>query len=226
MDFEKQSYWHERFSHEEAFEWLVSSSDFLAVIDPLLPKPPETVRILQLGFGTSDLHTHLRRRGYEDVTNVDYEPLAIKRGKDCEERAFGDVRMKYVVADVTRLEEDAVYDIVIDKSTVDAVSCGGGEAFHLMAEGVRRCLKPGGIWISLSLSALRFSAGDLPFEVSVFHRFPTPKLKPYDPDIFNFCYLLRPRPASPEERPVQPSSLVGGDVGIGEIGAVPPSLKT
>lgn len=220
MDFEKKSYWHERFSHEDAFEWLVPSADFLAVIDPLLPKPPESARILQLGFGTSDLHTHLRRRGYEDVTNVDYEPLAVKHGKGCEERVFGDVRMKYVVADVTRLEEDGVYDLVIDKSTVDAVSCGGGEAFHLMAEGVRRSLKPGGVWISLSLSALRFSAADLPFEVSVIHRFPTPKLKPQDPDIFNFCYLLRPRTASPPETPVQGSSVMVGDVGIGKIGTV------
>ncbi|ROT42387.1 hypothetical protein SODALDRAFT_319078 [Sodiomyces alkalinus F11] len=222
MDFEKQSYWHERFSHEESFEWLVSSSDFMAVIDPLLPKPPETARILQLGFGTSDLHTHLRRRGYEDVTNVDYEPLAVKRGTDCEERAFGDVRMKYVVADVTRLEEDGVYDLVIDKSTVDAVSCAGGEAFQLMAEGVKRSLKPGGVWISLSLSALRFSAADLPFEVEVFHRFPTPKLKPHDPDIFNFCYLLHPKPASPGELQPRRSSFM---MGLGEAGAVSSGLK-
>ena len=128
------------------------------------------------------------------MTNVDYEPTAIERGRENEMKAFGDVKMEYEVADATQLElEGQGYDLVVDKSTVDAVSCGGDEAFRRMAQGVRSCLKPGGIWISLSFSAWRFDVSDLPFDAEVIAKVPTRKLKPTDPDVFHWCYLLRPK---------------------------------
>lgn len=198
MDFEKQSYWRDRFAKETSFEWLVKSPDLMDVVAPILPHHsigPDS-RVLQLGFGTSDLQNHFRSRGYSDVTNLDYEPLAVERGRDLEAAAFGDVRMGYVVADVTQLPrgfERRPYDLVIDKSTVDAVSCGGEEAFLRMAEGVERCLAPGGIWISLSYSGNRFNMGELPFDVEVVHKFPAPRSNPNEPEIFHWCYLLRPR---------------------------------
>jgi ubiquinone/menaquinone biosynthesis C-methylase UbiE len=198
MDFDKQSYWHERFSHETTFEWLVRSQDLMAAIEPVLPdySISPASRVLQLGFGTSDLQNHFRKRGFGDVTNIDYEPLAVERGRSLEEKAFGDVRMDYRVADVTQLPQDLTgqrFNLVIDKSTVDAICCAGEEAFRRMANGVRRLLAPGGVWISLSYSASRYSVDDLPFEVDVIHKFPAPKIKPNDPDIYHWCYLLRPR---------------------------------
>lgn len=210
MDFEKQSYWRDRFAHETAFEWLVQSPDLMEVLDPVLVRHDlgPSSRVLQLGSGTSDLQNHLRRRGFGDVTNVDYEPLAVERGRDLEERDFGDVKMGYVVADVTQMPTprrsgrfstgtgtglDGEFDLVIDKSTVDAVSCGGDEAFLRMAEGVRRCLAPGGVWISLSYSASRFETRELPFDVDVVHKFPAPRQSPNEPEMFHWCYLLRPK---------------------------------
>lgn len=200
MDFEKQAYWRDRFSRETTFEWLVASQDLMAVIDPVLPdlfiSPASSV--LQLGFGTSDLQNHFRQRGFDDVTNVDYEPLAVERGRSLEKEAFGDVRMAYLVADVTQLPGAAGltrkrYDLIIDKSTADAICCGGEEALRRMANGVRGLLAPGGVWISLSYSAFRYQLDDLPFEVDVIHKFPAPKISPNDPDIYHWCYLLRPR---------------------------------
>ncbi|KAM0330637.1 hypothetical protein ACHAQA_003587 [Verticillium albo-atrum] len=200
MDFEKQSYWRARFASEQAFEWLVSSSDLMAVLDPVLESlglaPAATTvapRVLQLGFGTSDLQNHFRSRGY-DVTNLDYEPLACERGRALEAAAFGDVRMEYRVADVTQLPDDlGLFDLVVDKSTVDAVSCGGDEAFRRMVDGVEKCLSPQGVWVSLTYSADRFGVEGLPLAVEVLHKFPVPKLKPSEPDVFHWCYLLRPR---------------------------------
>ncbi|KAI1368148.1 S-adenosyl-L-methionine-dependent methyltransferase [Xylaria arbuscula] len=202
-DFEKQSYWRDRFASETAFEWLSPSKTFIPFIEPYL-SPTGNQRILHLGSGTSDLHVCLRERGYRDVTNVDYEPLALDRGREMEERAFGDVIMKYSVADVTKtlgsFDVHAVmpceyYDIVVDKSTVDAVACGGNEALLAMARCVRKCLAPGAVWISLSYSASRFDLGEdlFPFEVSVIGRIPTAKTKATDPDVYHWCYLLRPR---------------------------------
>lgn len=210
-DFEKQSYWHERFSSESSFEWLLSSSDFLSLIDPLLANLDRSSEILHLGSGTSDLHNHLRRRGFRNVTNVDYEPLAAARGQELEKRAFGDVRCRYAVADATRLPEDlaaASYDgeeedkdgeaspefqLAIDKSTCDAISCGGEDALRKMCDSVYQCIRPDGAWIALSFSAERFQLSDLPFDVDVLAKIPTPKARETDPDIFYWCYCMRPR---------------------------------
>ena len=154
IDFDKQSYWHERFSSEEAFEWLVSSTDFVSILEPYLRELDASTKILQLGFGTSDLQNHLRQRGFLDVTNIDYEPLAVTRGINLEEKAFGDVKMKYAVADATQLDLGEQFDLVIDKSAVDAVSCAGDAALLRMARGIRKSLGRGGTWISLSLSLI------------------------------------------------------------------------
>ncbi|KLU92804.1 hypothetical protein MAPG_11716 [Magnaporthiopsis poae ATCC 64411] len=207
-DFDKQEYWHDRFSSETEFEWLVPSATLMEVMGPHLARLPDTARILHLGSGTSDLQNHLRRRGFLDVTNVDYEPLAIERGRRLEARAFdGDIRTRYLVADVTRPDLAAQllrgggdddnatsrpFDLVVDKSTADAVSCGGDEAMLAMLAGVRACMADSSCWISLSYSATRYLRDGLPFHVEVMERLPTPKLKESDPDIFHWVYLLSP----------------------------------
>lgn len=193
VDFDKQSYWHDRFASEASFEWLLSSAEFMSILEPHLARLETASPILQLGFGTSDLQNHMRTCGFSNVTNVDYEPLAIERGRDLEKRTFGDVEMRYTVADVTQIRLPEKYDLVVDKSTVDAVSCGGRVALLRTAEGVRGCLAAGAVWISLSFSSSRFDVDDLPFDVEVIAKVLTPKLKPSDPDIYHWCYLLRPR---------------------------------
>ncbi|GAP93280.1 putative protein kinase domain-containing protein [Rosellinia necatrix] len=200
-DFENQSYWHDRFTKEASFEWLIPSETFLSFIEPYLDNRADEQRrrpqrILHLGSGTSDLHARLRERGHADVTNVDYEPLALARGRDAEARRFGDVRTRYAVADVTRLRADlpspSAFDLVVDKGTADAVSCGGDGPVLAMARGVRDCLAPGGLWVSLSYSADRFALPGLPFDVQVIHKVLTPKARPSEPDVYYWCYLLRP----------------------------------
>lgn len=204
-DFDKREYWHQRFANEDSFEWLVPSEVFIRILEPHLRNlDPSHSRILQLGFGTSDLQNHLRARGFRHVLNVDYEPLAIERGRRLEKQTFGDVQMRYVVADATHLQEQVLgksevdmegykYDLVLDKSTVDAVSCGGDEALCRMAHGVRQVLSERGVWISMSYSSGRFDIHGLPFDVEVVARIPTPKSRDTDPDIYHYCYLLRPR---------------------------------
>ncbi|GKU02810.1 methyltransferase 13 [Fusarium langsethiae] len=197
-DFEKQSYWHERFASEKAFEWLLPSAEFTSLIEPALDRlDPDTARILHIGFGTSDLQNHFRARGFRHVLNVDYEPLAIDRGRDLEKKAFGDVQMHYHVQDATQLDLSEKFDLVVDKSTVDAISCGGVTALRRMIDGVRNCLADGGVWVSLSFSAYRFNLDDLPFDVEVLAKILTPKLLPNDPDIYHWCYLLRPKHDTP-----------------------------
>ncbi|KAL2126710.1 hypothetical protein VTI74DRAFT_368 [Chaetomium olivicolor] len=194
-DFEKQSYWHDRFQSETSFEWLAPSAAFMDVAGPLFQHLPPSARILHLGSGTSDLHNHLRQRGFLDVTNIDYEPLALDRGQDLERNRFGDVRMKYLVADATRLDLNVKekYHFAIDKSTADAIACGGAKAVVSMAKAIHRHLADDGFWVSLSYSPSRFEEVQSLFEVEVVGKIPTPKARPTDPNIFHYCYLLRPR---------------------------------
>ncbi|KAI0834746.1 S-adenosyl-L-methionine-dependent methyltransferase [Hypoxylon sp. FL0890] len=198
-DFEKQSYWHERFKTEKLFEWLQTSDYFWSLIEPELSKLPRKENppsVLQLGSGTSDLHTYFRRNGCLNVTNVDYEPLAIESGRQMEEMVFGDIKMKYVIADITELEKDLPqnlkFDVVVDKGTADAVACGGTPPLLKMASGVRKHLGDGGIWISLSYSLDRFDIEGLPFHIEVIHKILTPKVNELEPDVYHYCYLLRP----------------------------------
>ena len=194
-DFDKQSYWHQRFQDETFFDWLQPSKDFVSIIQPILDTlDPRTARILQVGSGTSDLANHLRARGFTNVTNTDFEPLAVHRGRDLEQEAFGDVKMQYRVADATQLgsySHGGKYDLVLDKSTCDAIACAGDEALLRMARGVKDCLAEGGAWISLSFSDWRFDSSNLPFNVEVLAKITTPKIRPTDPDYYHWCYLLR-----------------------------------
>lgn len=201
VDFDKQAYWHDRFSTETSFEWLLGSAEYVSIIKPILANlGPSSARILHIGSGTSDLHNYLRHLGFQDVTNVDYEPLAVDRGRELEQQAFGNVKMKYAVADATQLqlstdngEQKCKFDLVVDKSTADAVSCGGDDQLRRMASCIREHLAPGAVWISLSYSASRFDIEGLPFDVEVLAKVPTPKIKATDPDVFHWCYLLRPK---------------------------------
>lgn len=192
-DFDKQSYWHKRFASERSFEWLTPSATFMEVIAPYLNQLGKTSQILHLGSGTSDLHNHLRQRGFPNVTNIDFEPIAVERGQHLEQEFFGDVRMRYIVTDATQLALGPEYRLVLDKSTADAIACGGEDAVISLAHAVYRNLSDGGVWISLSYSQSRFENVHALFEVEVISKLPVQKTKPTEPDVYHYCYLLRPR---------------------------------
>jgi SAM-dependent methyltransferase len=192
-DFEKQSYWEKRFAAETAFEWLTTSAAFMDVLAPYLQNLPLSSPILHLGSGTSDLHNYLRQHGFTDITNVDYEPRALERGQQLELQHFGDIQTKYLVADATQLKGQEKYRVVIDKSTADAIACGGDEAIAAMADSIHRSMDKDGFWVSLSFSPWRFEDVQPLFDVQVICKVPTPKRLPSDPDLFHYCYLLKPK---------------------------------
>lgn len=127
------------------------------------------------------------------MTNIDFEPLAIERGQQLEREVFGDVRTNYIVADARDLSLGEKHRIALDKGTADAIACGGSDAVVSMGHSIRRCLEDDGFWVSLSYSPARFEELQSLFEVQVISRIPTPKARPTDPDIFHYCYLLRPK---------------------------------
>jgi EEF1A lysine methyltransferase 4 len=192
LDFDSKEYWHNRFTTETSNDWLVPPSVLLPILAPYLSTlPSKSSPILHLGSGTSSLANELREKGFENVLNVDYEPLAVERGRAIERDRFGDVRMRYLERDATRFETREKFALVVDKSTADAVSCGGEEALLRMARCVERCLGEGGVWISVSYSGSRFELEGLGLDCEVVGRFLTPRERETDPDIYHYCYKLK-----------------------------------
>jgi len=192
-NYEDRNYWHQRFASETSFEWLASSEQFLELFALYLRPLPKTAKILHLGSGTSDLHNHLRDCGFSNVTNVDYEPLALERGQELERKRFGDVKTTYIVNDATKMDLPDKYRVFIDKSTSDAIACGGHQAVSLLAEAIRRHIEDDGLWLSLSFSPSRYDGVKTLFDVELVSKLPTPKLNPYEPDIYYYAYVLRPK---------------------------------
>lgn len=109
--------------------------------------------ILQLGCGNSILQEEMYDVGYKNITNIDISPIVIEqmseRSRDVRPR------MSYLVGDVTQMEsiaDDNTVDVVLDKSTMDALLCGD-QSFLMTAKmlyEVQRVLKVGGFYIMVS----------------------------------------------------------------------------
>lgn len=193
-DYHSSEYWKTRFQAESSFDWLISSKTFMDIILPFCnDEKAAGCRVLQLGFGTSDLHLQLRRAGLT-VTNVDFEATAILHGKAAETESFGDVIMEYIVADATALPPfKHSFDLVVDKSTVDAISCAGDDALLSTLSSVRATLTARSVWICCSYSSQRFqNLRQSYFTISPLQTIAQEKSNLYDPDIFTWIYVLRP----------------------------------
>jgi len=152
--FAEQEYWDTRFSNDKAaFDWLLPSSlvcDIVArtIDDASLTDP----RVLHIGCGTSDLSSRLRTlvKDGTDVCNVDFSQPAVEAGRATEadvaaaEWGGGGIEhqgnkladhMRWSQADLLSLPDvkslldeeyhnECLYNVVVDKSTSDAISCG------------------------------------------------------------------------------------------------------
>ena len=104
-------------------------------------------------------------QGDSDIENVDFSEVCIKNmsERNLEKRPS----MKWVVMDILDLKyEDASFDIVLDKGTMDALMCEKGDVWNiseelgakvdLMLTGVSRVLKPGGKYIYITFGQPHF----------------------------------------------------------------------
>ncbi|KAI8608921.1 hypothetical protein BC830DRAFT_1153272 [Chytriomyces sp. MP71] len=192
-NFSSQSFWDARFETEECFEWLADTPLLTDKCASALSLPlrgaradPTSTRVLHIGCGTSRLANALRLKlcasedggvgmAACDIVNLDYSSRAVERGEKAEEAQFGDVQMAWVVANLLDwdslhgcLAEGALFRIILDKSTADAISCGANvtvsinsqqvdvEPVAALALHMARVAEPGAAWIVLSYSKSRF----------------------------------------------------------------------
>ncbi|KAI0375143.1 hypothetical protein BV20DRAFT_960217 [Pilatotrama ljubarskyi] len=232
-DYELQSYWKQRFIDEKHFEWLGDGKDtvlphvraFLlesGSSDSQGSRPP--VRLLHIGAGTSSLSERLRELYigmYGDdvdersIVNTDFAENLVARKQAGEEtrRAVGGQRrgMRWKCVDAMRWdglenlleEEPAPFDLVVDKSTSDAISCGEDVSYghadrglhpafdeylkthgnhgitfspvEVLAIHLSSLVRPGGLWVALTFSSDRFAFLSTPGSMGA----PTPRAANY-----------------------------------------------
>lgn len=190
-------YWNTRFIKEDTFEWL---ADF-TVLEPWLKQAiaertgsKGKPQVLHVGCGSSALSLQLRDLvdSPQQIHNVDYSDVVIERNRQREYEMLRSSKAERESCRWSTLDLLSVsqvldfggpeYDVIIDKSTSDAISCaadvavklpyrikttGPGQSCHsseatvypldILAIHLAYLARPGCSWIVLSYSASRFS---------------------------------------------------------------------
>lgn len=149
--FESERYWeHEYARHPEDFEWYAEYKDVRDLIVPLV-SPRD--KVLHVGCGTSNVGLYLQRDTGAQVMNIDVSGNALELAKGAARRvATPHNTMQFKRADVRQLPAAwaATYSMVIDKGTLDALSCsrddGEGNVQRMLDE-VHRVLLPDGVLV-------------------------------------------------------------------------------
>ncbi|RUS15533.1 S-adenosyl-L-methionine-dependent methyltransferase [Endogone sp. FLAS-F59071] len=155
FSFDSQDYWITRFTTEPSFEWLCPYS---TLRPHLLPYLSESTEILNLGCGNSQLPFDLWRDGYRRVTSVDFAPNVVERMRA--EAVDTYPGLQFEVMDCMDLAQlpTGMFEVVVDKSTVDAIACGdddGMEKMRRVCSEVARVTKEEAVWVSVSYANWR-----------------------------------------------------------------------
>ncbi|GAB2291234.1 hypothetical protein Dimus_025490 [Dionaea muscipula] len=154
------TYWDERFSREEHYEWFKGYSHFRHLI---LHHINPNSSVLELGCGNSHLSQEMYRDGITDITCTDLSPVAVHNMRN----TILSKGIKVMVADMLDLPFGTeTFDVVIEKGSMDVLFVDSGDPWNprpeavskvmSMLQGVHRVLKPEGIFISISFSQPHF----------------------------------------------------------------------
>jgi hypothetical protein len=188
VDYSSKTYWRDRLSREQdnGFEWLIPSSDILStiakVVDELTPTSTP-ISILHFGCGSSTLGVDLQRHLGDGavVSDADYASSSLYAREsastlpDCTHPPRQVPLFDVDVLDLDSMRSIAPadgWDLVVDKSTADAISCAPPLPISLPSQATPSaaqvealevlCSNLGAVaschcrWVSISYSATRF----------------------------------------------------------------------
>ena len=112
------------------FDWLEDYSSLKPLLKDLLPD--KSAKILIIGCGNAPLSEDMYDDGYQNIYNIDISSVVIKQ---MQERNQSRENMRYEVMDCTNMVgiPNESFDVVIDKSTIDALLCGNN-AYLMVAK--------------------------------------------------------------------------------------------
>ncbi|CAG9332810.1 unnamed protein product [Blepharisma stoltei] len=144
----KAEYWEERYTRDaEPFDWYQRWS---GIKDVLTQYVFPTHQILHLGCGNSRLSEEMYDEGFINSINIDISQVVIKA---MQEKYRDKQTMRFLHMDGRNMEfDDATFDAVIDKGTLDAILCGENSTAHAnkMISEVYRVLSPTGVYVVIS----------------------------------------------------------------------------
>jgi ubiquinone/menaquinone biosynthesis C-methylase UbiE len=102
------------------FDWLETYDTIKPFIeDAIIGK---NAKVLILGCGNAEFSENMYDAGYHDIENIDISSVVIDQMSD---RNWNRPEMQYKIMDVRDLQyPDNYFDMLIDKSTIDALLCG------------------------------------------------------------------------------------------------------
>jgi len=146
-----KKYWEKYYKNIDntTFDWLLEYPYVKEIISSLkLSK--ESSKILNVGCGNSEFSENMYDDGYHNIQNIDLSPELIELMKERSQNRPG---MIYEVMDVFDMTyKNNFFDLIIDKSTLDAISCSYDHFVNIakMLKEIQRVLKIGGYYMVIS----------------------------------------------------------------------------
>jgi len=152
QEYADPTFWESRFREQEGmFDWYATFSELSAVFNEFCP-PNDSLRLLMVGCGNSELSAQMHAAGYHQITNIDIAPAAVEKMS----QSFADLNMDWKVMDATAMSfPDHSFGLAVDKGTLDAMMSGDGASAAPMVAEIHRTLKPGGIFVLVSHNGRR-----------------------------------------------------------------------
>lgn len=152
-DFASEEYWNEFFQKrgKTPFEWY---GEFWQLAGTICNYIKKTDKLLIIGCGNSSLSADLYDSGYTNNVSIDISDVAIRQMKEKYSKLRPD--MQFLQMDACKMEySDDLFNVVLDKGTVDALTPRGGNGTILklcaVLGEVARVLKVGGRFVCISL---------------------------------------------------------------------------
>ena len=201
-------YWEERYTNvytsaeSSIFDWLEDYETLKEIITQT--KIPKTAKILNIGCGNSAMSEKMYDDGYTNIINIDISHTVIKYMKERNKNREG---MEWLVMDVMDMKSipDNSIDLVIDKSTIDALLCGNDSDINVakMIKEVQRVLKCNRDYMIISYGApenrlMHLERNFLKFDIKVYTI-----SKSYEEeegfDNYHYIYLSKKLPGADEQ---------------------------
>ena len=163
-DYKEKSYWDDRFTTENSFDWLLTYEQLKEFLLPHFKD--EYRRALVIGCGNSNFSSSLYDDNFfKDIVNIDFSDVIINKMQVNNREARPN--MSWITMDMLDLKfEPNTFDVVIDKASMDALFVDEGDVWDpnenviisvdKMCEGISKVLKSGGIYIQISFSQPHF----------------------------------------------------------------------
>lgn len=148
LKYYSKEYWDDRYMKTSGnYDWYMCADSLVKLFDNILEP---TYKILNVGCGNSILSEKLYNIGYNNnnIYNLDFSKIILEKMY----KKYKDYNMKWIYQDIVEgknLKTNA-FDIIIDKATLDTISCESYELTSKAFKHIIRILKVHGIFVLIT----------------------------------------------------------------------------